>query len=101
MNKIILEKSEKPDKRFKVIVDGKTIHFGSGRPTGLGAFIDHKNENIKRAWEARHRVREDWTKSGIKTAGFYAKNILWNKKTLDESIKDTEKKFDLKIIKKI
>lgn len=101
MNKIILEKSEKPDKRFKVIVDGKTIHFGAGKPRGLGTFIDHQQDDIKRAWEARHRVREDWTKSGIKTAGFYSKHLLWNKKTLDDSIKDTEKKFGLKIIKKI
>ena len=28
----------------------------------------------------RHKDKEDWNLSGIKTAGFYANNILWNKK---------------------
>ena len=101
MNKIILEKSEKPEKRFKVKIDEKTIHFGSGKPKGKGAYIDHKDKEIKKNWEARHKVKENWSKSGIKTAGFWAKNILWSKPNLDDSIKNTEKKFNLKIIKKL
>ena len=34
---------------------------------------------------------EDW--SDYKTSGFYATNILWNKPTIDASIKDTNQKF--------
>jgi hypothetical protein len=41
----------------------------------------------------RHKEREDWTKGGIKTAGFYAKNVLWNKPSIRESINDLNKKY--------
>jgi hypothetical protein len=41
----------------------------------------------------RHRLRENWSKSGIKTAGFWSRWLLWNKPTLDESIRDIEKRF--------
>ena len=29
------------------------------------------------------------------TAGFYSKNILWNKPTINESVKDTNNKFNM------
>ena len=35
----------------------------------------------------------------MKTPGFWAKHILWNKPSLEASINDTEKKFGLKIRK--
>jgi hypothetical protein len=41
----------------------------------------------------RHKKNEDWGLSGIETAGFYAKNILWNKKTIPESVKDLNNKY--------
>ena len=39
--------SEKKDKRFYVVYDGKKIHFGS--KTGK-TFIDHKDETKKDNW---------------------------------------------------
>ena len=36
---------------------------------------------------------EDWGKSGIRTAGFYAKNILWNKKSVKASVDDLNRKY--------
>ena len=41
--------------------------------------------------KSRHRKNEDWTDP--KTAGFYAKNTLWNKPTIQVSIKDTNQRF--------
>lgn len=97
--KIILKKSEKPDKRFKMIFQNKTIHFGSGKPTGKGAYIDHKDDKIKENWIKRHKVREDH--NNPKTAGALSRHILWSKKTLDKSIKHFENKFkNYDIIKK-
>ena len=94
-----ITKSNKPEKRLKVIVKKdnkkKTIHFGEGKPKKTGAYPDHKNEDIKNAWEARHRVRENWRDP--MTAGFWSKWVLWNKKTIKDSIKDTGKKFNIKI----
>ena len=52
-----------------------------------------KNKDRKQNYIARHRKREDWTKSGVDTAGFYAKHILWNKGTLNKSVDDLNNRF--------
>lgn len=95
----VLTKSPKPEKRFKVIVEDdkkkKTIHFGSGKPTGKGAFIDHKSPKIKDAWIARHKVRG--TFDNPFSASFWSANLLWNKETLEDSIDDIEKKYNIEI----
>ena len=36
---------------------------------------------------------ETWTKDGIKTPGFYARWVLWNKQTLKGSVDDLNKKL--------
>lgn len=51
---------------------------------------EHKERYIK-----RHQKREDWTESGVLTRGFWSKHLLWNKRTLEESINDIIKRFDL------
>lgn len=96
-NIIILKKSPKKDKKLMVIVDNKTIHFGA---KNYSDYNIHKNYQRKKRYENRHRSRENWNKSGIKSAGFWSKWILWNKPGLIKSIKDTEKRFKIKIVKK-
>ena len=41
------------------------------------------------------RKNEEWTKVGIKTPGFYAKHVLWNKPSLKASVDDLNKKFKI------
>ena len=36
---------------------------------------------------------EDWTKSGVTTAGWMSKHIRWNKSTLQASVADINKQF--------
>jgi len=96
MKTYTLSKSKSKNKKFK-ITNGKTINFGDNR---YGDFTKHKDPNRKRLYILRHKKREDWTKSGIDTAGFWSKHILWNKNTLNKSIKDTENRFNIDIIKK-
>ena len=44
----------------------------------------------------RDKVNQDW--KDYETAGMWAKNILWNKPTIEASIRDTDKRFkNLKI----
>lgn len=92
---IYLTKSSRPEKKYMVLIDNKIIHFGA---TGYSDLTHHKNKSRKMNYENRHRSRENWTKSGIKTAGFWSKWILWNKPGFISSIKDTEKRFNIKII---
>jgi len=39
----------------------------------------------------RHFQNEDW--NDIYTKGFWSKNLLWNKPTIEQSIADIEKKY--------
>ena len=91
MHTVVISKSDKPEKKFKAVIDNKkTVHFGQ---VGASDFTKHKDEDRKRAYTQRHKKNEDWTKSGIKTPGFYAKHVLWNKPTLKASVDDLNKQF--------
>ena len=86
---IIISKSNNKNKKFDARIDGKkTVSFGSAQHSD---FTKHKDPERKQRYIDRHRKREDW--SDPTTAGFMSKNLLWNKKTLTESIQDTNKIF--------
>jgi len=94
---ITLQKSSSPDKKYMAKIDNKTVHFGA---KGYSDFTKHRDRSRMRRYENRHRTRENWKKSGIKTAGFWSKWVLWNKPSLSGSIKDTERRFGIKIKRK-
>ena len=93
-NIIILKKSSRPGKKYMAIIRNKTVHFGS---LPYSDYTLHKDPERKRLYDIRHKSRENWAKSGITTAGFWSKWILWNKPSLLTSIKDTERRFNIKI----
>ena len=95
--RILLQKSRSRDKKFMVTIDSKTVNFGA---KGYSDYTKHRNKSRMRRYENRHKSRENWKKSGIKSAGFWSKWILWNKPGFRDSIKDTEKRFGVKIIYK-
>ena len=89
MIRVQISPSQRPDKKYKAVIDNtKTVHFGA---KGASDFTLHKSEERKQLRINRHQKREDWTDP--KTAGFNAKNTLWNKPTIQGSIKDTNQKF--------
>ena len=86
---IIIKPSSNPSKKYDAIIDDKkTISFGQ---RGASDYTKHKDDERKQRYIARHKKNEQW--DNINTAGFYSKNILWNKKTITESIRDTNNKF--------
>jgi hypothetical protein len=95
---IILQKSNHPDKKLMATIGKKTIHFGA---KNYSDFTKHKDRSRMHRYSNRHRSRENWSKSGIKSAGFWSKWILWNKPSLLASIKDTEKRFNIRIQRKL
>jgi hypothetical protein len=96
--------SDKPIKKYMVKYVNpntdniNTIHFGQA---GFGDFTITKDLNQKNRYIKRHQSREDWTKNGIYTPGFWSRWLLWNLPNLDDSIKNTENKFKIKIYNKI
>tara|TARA_R100001509_G_C4883541_1_gene221076 strand:- start:2917 stop:3207 length:291 start_codon:yes stop_codon:yes gene_type:complete len=69
----------------------KTTHFGA---KGMSDFTINKDKERKERYLDRHRKRENW--NAPMTAGALSRWILWNKPTLQGSIRDYKKRFNLK-----
>jgi hypothetical protein len=84
-------KSDKPEKKYYIITkDNKRVYFGQA---GASDMTQHKNEGRKNRYILRHEKNEDWSKSGIDTAGFWSRWLLWHKPTIKESYEDIKKRF--------
>ena len=84
MTEMIIKKSKNPKKKYDAVIDNKkTVSFGA---SGY--------EERKERYIARHKVNQDW--KGYKTAFLlYAENIVWNKPTMEASVKDTNQSFQI------
>ena len=62
---------------------------------GASDYTKHKDNDRKEIYIYiyRHSKIENWGATGVKTAGFWSKKILWNKPTIQASIADIIKKF--------
>lgn len=96
MSTIYLSKSDREGKKYMVEVDGKTVHFGA---EGYEDYTKHKDPERKKRYITRHKAKENWTKSGIKTAGFWSRWLLWGEPTISASIKAIENKFNVRIVR--
>ena len=56
-------------------------------------FAKYKNTDRKEAYLSRHKKNENWGASGVKTAGFWSANLLWNQPTLKASIDNINKRL--------
>jgi hypothetical protein len=92
---VILRKSTRRDKKYMVEIGNRTIHFGA---SGYSDFTKHKDKERRNRYDQRHKSHEDWTINGLYTAGFWAKWILWNKPSIQTSIRDIRKRFKIRII---
>lgn len=74
------------------IVEGrsKRVHFGSA---GSNTFSSGASEDKKAAYLKRHAPRENW--NDPLSAGALSRWLLWNRRSLKESIKDFKKRFNL------
>lgn len=89
-----LSRSNKPDKKYMVRIDNKTIHFGA---RGMSDYTKHKDSARKQRYITRHKKRESWSGGGMKSAGFWSKWLLWNKPSMAESIASIERRFNVVI----
>ena len=84
-----LYESNRKNKRFVAIINGKKYHFGLKNGS---TYIDHKDKRKRENYIKRHEVREDWTKVN---AGSLSRYLLWNSTSLDKNIRDYIKRFNL------
>jgi hypothetical protein len=99
-NTFYLSQSDKPSKKYMVKFLNpktgrlKTIHFGAAGM--IDYTIWHKDEKHKNRYLERHsRFHEDW--NNPYTAGFWSRWLLWNKKTIADSIRDINDRFNIKV----
>ena len=88
-----LFESDKPEKKFLVISpEGKKVYFGA---SGYSDYTKHKDPKRKDNYIKRHKKRENWSKSGLNTAGFWSRWLLWNKPTIEESLAFIADRFNV------
>lgn len=94
MDEYILKKSNRKGKRYEIEMKkfNHSHHFGSD----VGeTYIDHQDDNKKKAWEARHKDDKGWDDkhSGI----YHSRKLLWTEPTLKKAIEKYEKEHKVKI----
>ena len=76
-----IEVSNKTNKRFMITLDDNSvIHFGLWPYKGRGAYIDHKDEQIRKAWQARHsKIMKDGESAYLNpySPEYYSWHLLW------------------------
>ena len=78
-------------KYYFIASSGNKVYFGA---KGYGDFTIHKDPaRTKRCIDRHKSMGENRTKSGIDTAGFWARWLLWNKPTIEVSYNDIKKRF--------
>ena len=102
MVSVIFKNSPKKDKKLRAIF---TLENGKKKNVDIGAvgyndyliynkkFDNKKADEKKKAYIARHKVNENW--NDYMSAGSLSRWILWNKRTLAQSISSYKKKFNL------
>lgn len=93
MKLLSIRPSQREGKKYDAVFETdagrkKTVAFGAA---GMSDFTIHKDEDRKERYIARHRARENWDKPD--TAGALSRWILWNKPTLEASIRDYKQRF--------
>ena len=93
--KVDIKLSDREGKKMMAIFyDGdkriKTTHFGQ---KGASDFTIHKDDERKKLYLDRHRKNESW--NDYMSAGSLSRYILWNKTSINGSIQDYKKKFNL------
>ena len=58
----------------------------------------HKDDKRKERYINRHKNNEDWSMSGINTAGWWSRWLLWNQSSIEKSIEDIKNRFGIGIL---
>ena len=89
---ISIERSTRKANKLMATIGDQTVHFGA---VGYEDFTTHKDPARKAQYLSRHRTNEDWTLRGLRTAGFWARHLLWSEPTLARSVAALNRKFPM------
>ena len=86
---ITITKSTREGKTYQATDGKKTVNFGQ---KGASDFTKNKDEERKQTYIQRHS-NEDHSISNALSPAFLARNILWNKPTIEASIRDLNRRY--------
>ena len=72
----------------------KTVRFGQ---LGASDYTRHHDKERMKRYVDRHEKREDWTRAGKYSAGWWSRWLLWSKPSFTDALKLTEQKLGEKI----
>lgn len=87
--------SKRPGKKYDAVFEtdtGRTKRVSFGQ-AGAPDFTKTGDEERKRLYLIRHAANENWDKPD--TPGALSRWLLWNKPTLEESIRDFRRRFKI------
>jgi hypothetical protein len=95
MTVILARANDSKHKFMARFPDGSTVRFGA---RGYSDYTMHKDQDRMKRYLIRHRSRENWTRSGAKTAGFWSRWLLWSEPDFRRALRKTERALGQKII---
>lgn len=89
-----IRRSTRKHKKYMADTGACIVHFGDDR---YSDYTKHKDPRRKSHYIKRHKKRERWGKSGLCTAGFWSRHLLWGEPTLAASKRVMSTRFGIKI----
>ena len=93
---LYITKSTRKNKKYDLLDSNKKYLLSFGDSI-YSDYTMHKDPQRQANYSSRHKKMRDWSKSGIYTAGFWSKRLLWNLPALTTSIRDVNKRFNINI----
>lgn len=88
-SRVILRPARNSVHKFEAIFpDGTRVRFGR---KGYSDYTKHKDSDRMKRYLVRHRLRENWGRSGRHTAGFWSRWVLWSKPSFSAAVRQTER----------
>ena len=81
--RITIAPSSRAAYKYKASDGSRATHFGA---RGHQDYTTHRDEKRRMNYLSRHASREDWGRSGVMTAGWLSRYILWEKPTIREAV---------------
>ena len=93
---VVLRKAQNSVHKFMVVFpEGGSVRFGL---KGFSDYTIHKDKERMKRYIIRHQKRENWNKSGVATAGFWSRWVLWSEPSLRAAIRRTQNILRNKIV---
>ena len=93
---LYITKSKRKNKKYDLLDSDKTKYLWSFGDNRYSDYTMHKDDDRKNNYLSRHG-KEDHSAKNIRSAAFMSAHLLWGKPTLQASISDVNKRFNINV----